>query len=564
MRLVTSPRQWRHGSDEAEDAEREQSIGREPLRAVDGLCEIGYHAVAPAVHLVAEDPETPRPPAPDSTLDGDAPSVARASRDRGHLDDESALRDVDDECGVIEIARLPVLDRGRERLEDASVETDRVATGAEREPVEVDAEIELHVHLPMVPAGSRARIGTGTDRTAANYRRLRTLAQARKRPPGAESGCVAATQEALYQAHDLELSWSEASLPERERTKHVHRLHPYLGKFIPQLVETLLDRHVPAGGRVLDPFAGSGTTLVQALESGYDATGVDIAGFNALLARVKTRPYNLEALRRDLRWAHAEAEAFVPHGRYPSGTPAYVRSWYAPAAAEELLHFRSLVEQVGSADVLRIVLARSARSARRTAHFDLEFPREPQLDPYWCFKHRRECKPVESARRFLLRYTLDTLERIEAFSVVRADGNVARVLHGDARVIDLEGPYDGVITSPPYPGLIDYHEQHRYAYELLGVDERRDLELGRPARGTGRAAIEEYIDGVAQVLANARSSLTLRGRMCIVVNDRRDLYPEVLRRAGLRLVDRHERHVNRRTGRRAGEYFESILVASSF
>ena len=79
---------------------------------------------------------------------------------------------------------------------------------------------------------------------------------------------MAATQEALYQAHDLELSWSEASLPERERTKHVHRLHPYLGKFIPQLVETLLDRHVPAGGRVLDPFAGSGTTLVQSLESG--------------------------------------------------------------------------------------------------------------------------------------------------------------------------------------------------------------------------------------------------------------------------------------------------------
>ena len=133
--------------------------------------------------------------------------------------------------------------------------------------------------------------------------------------------------------------------------------------------------------------------------------------------------------------------------------------------------------------------------------------------------------------------------------------------HDDARTIDLGGPFDGVITSPPYPGLIDYHEQHRYAYELLGVDERRDLELGRPARGTGRVAIEEYVDGISEVLANARRSLVLGGRICIVVNDRRDLYPEVLARAGLRLVDRHERHVNRRTGRRAGEYYESILVA---
>ena len=49
--------------------------------------------------------------------------------------------------------------------------------------------------------------------------------------------------------------------------------------------------------------------------------------------------------------------------------------------------------------------------------------------------------------------------------------------------------------------------------------------------------------------------------VCIVVNDRRDLYPEMLARAGLRLDERLERHVNRRTGRRAGEYYESILIA---
>ncbi|MFN8222308.1 MAG: DNA methyltransferase [Gaiellales bacterium] len=368
------------------------------------------------------------------------------------------------------------------------------------------------------------------------------------------------TQTSLYEGIDLGLSWSEQALPERERTKHVHRLHPYLGKFIPQLVETLLDRFVVPGGRVLDPFGGSGTTLVQALESGYDALGVDIAGFNCLLMRVKTRPHNLEALRRDLEWVHAEASAFRAPDEYPACTSDYVRAWYAPRAAQELLHFASLVEHVGSADVLRVVLARSARSARRTAHFDLEFPREPQLGPYWCFKHRRECRPVEEARRFLLRYTLDTLERIETFAALRAPGQLAEVVHGDARTVELPGEFDAVITSPPYPGLIDYHEQHRYAYELLDLDQRRDQELGRPARGTGRAAISHYIDGVADVLANARSRLAQDGVICIVVNDRRDLYPEILSRAGLRLEERVERHVNRRTGRRSGEYFESVLV----
>src|SRR5437667_4251089 len=103
---------------------------------------------------------------------------------------------------------------------------------------------------------------------------------------------MAPTQDALYRELDLELSWSERDLPERVRTKHVHRLHPYLGKFVPQLVEALLARHLPRTGRVLDPFAGSGTTLVQALESGLDAAGSDVAGFNVLLMRVKTARYN--------------------------------------------------------------------------------------------------------------------------------------------------------------------------------------------------------------------------------------------------------------------------------
>jgi hypothetical protein len=371
---------------------------------------------------------------------------------------------------------------------------------------------------------------------------------------------MAATQEALYGRLDLDLSWSEAQLPERERTKHVHRLHPYLGKFVPQLVEALLERYVPERGRVLDPFAGSGTTLVQCLESGRSAVGVDVAAFNCLLMRVKTVPYDLDRLRRDLLSAHANASSFVPGEGLPPDASRYVSAWYAPRAAAELVHFRRIAGSSESAEVLRIVLARAARSARRTTHFDLDFPREPQLEPYWCHKHRRTCRPVEEARRFLLRYTLDTLERIETFAAVRAADASASVLHGDARTLDVGGPFDGVITSPPYPGLIDYHEQHRYAYELLGLEERRGEELGRPSRGLSRDAIHAYVEGVADVLANARRRLADGARVCIVVNDRRDLYPEILRRARLRLEDRVERHVNRRTGRRAGEYFESILV----
>ena len=160
--------------------------------------------------------------------------------------------------------------------------------------------------------------------------------------------------------------------------------------------------------------------------------------------------------------------------------------------------------------MLRIVLARAARSARLTTHFDLDFPRAPQVGEYWCHKHRRTCRPVETANKFLSRYLLDTAARIRRFADVRDPKRAAVVLHGDARELELGGPYDGVVTSPPYPGLIDYHEQHRYAYELLGLDDRRERELGAAARGTSKAAIEEYVGGIAAVLARVESGAATR------------------------------------------------------
>ena len=366
---------------------------------------------------------------------------------------------------------------------------------------------------------------------------------------------MAPTQEALYRELDVELSWSESELPERERTKHVHRLHPYLGKFIPQLVEVLLSRYFVRGQHVLDPFAGSGTTLVQALESGLDATGADIAAFNCLLMEVKTRDYNPFVLERELR-AACDRVGEVRSER----ARGYVRAWFAQEAARELLGFRALVDDYLNADVLRVVLARAARSARRTPHFDLDFPREPQREEYWCHKHRRICRPTEQAAPFLRRYALDTLQRIKAFARVRSRTRNAFVLHGDARELDFGGPFDGVVTSPPYPGLIDYHEQHRYAYELLGLDDFRELEVGPGAFGTSKSALAAYRDGIVAALANVQRSLRPGAPVVIVVNDRRELYPEILERAGLSLERRHRRHVNRRTGRRAGEFFEDVLV----
>jgi hypothetical protein len=197
-----------------------------------------------------------------------------------------------------------------------------------------------------------------------------------------------------------------------------------------------------------------------------------------------------------------------------------------------------------------------------TTHFALDFPRTPQRQPYWCHKHRRTCRPVGESLKFLERYTADTIRRLREFALLRT-GADALVLHEDARRVHLPVAATGIVTSPPYPGLIDYHEQHRYSYELLGLVDRRDEEIGAASRGRSRRAIRAYVEDMVDVFSNARRQLPPGAPVVIVVNDSKSLYPEILARSGLSLEERLRRHVNRRTGRRAGEFFEDVLVCST-
>jgi hypothetical protein len=367
------------------------------------------------------------------------------------------------------------------------------------------------------------------------------------------------TQRALYESIDLELSWPEEALPQRERTKHVHALHPYLGKFVPQLVEVFLRRLLRPEQAVYDPFCGSGTTLVEANVYGCHAAGCDISAFNCLMTRVKTGAHRLGEVELALRGALEAARRAGPAPVEHAGE--WARTWYAERALGELIAYRDAAASLDQSvrEVAWVVLSRAARSARRTPHFDLDFPTAPVLDSYWCHKHRRTCRPVGEAAKFLRRYTDDTLARLRAFAGLRRDRRVA-VLHEDARAARLPWPVDGIVTSPPYPGLIDYHEQHRYAYELLDLDDRRAEEIGPAARGRTRAAQAAYIEAIAGAFANAGRYLRPGAPVVVVVNDSHGLYPQILERSGLRLEERLTRHVNRRTGRRAGEFFEDVLV----
>jgi hypothetical protein len=375
---------------------------------------------------------------------------------------------------------------------------------------------------------------------------------------------------------DPELSWSEQDLSERDRTKHVHRLHPYLGKYIPQLVEIFLRRHFRPGQVILDPFAGSGTTLVESSTFGCASVGIDISAFNALLCRVKTAIYNPFVAESDLRHGLAELTAIrdgAPEGptldapvgaRSAPETPGpseWLADWFDPQALSDLLRYRALLDAYpASAELMSIVLSRSARSARLVTHFGLDFSTTPQIGPYFCRKHQRVCEPTKEAYKFLRRYTLDTIKRVKEYERLRTEADVL-VIHGDARFVTIPRICDGLITSPPYPGRIDYHEQHRYAFELLGLDDARSDEIGAAEKGTSKSAVGSYVEDMIAVFGNARTSLAANALAIIVIDDQRALYDRILAEAGFVVTDRRKRHVNRRTGRRQGEFFEEIIFA---
>ncbi len=373
---------------------------------------------------------------------------------------------------------------------------------------------------------------------------------------------------------ELNLNWREKDLPEKERTKHVHKLHPYLGKFIPQLVEVFIRKYFKKDQIILDPFCGSGTTLVQAAELGLNSIGIDISEFNVLLSKVKTQYYDTEKLKNEifdileLTRKRIYALGENPQLDIESGfeRPAiickneYLKKWFAPKALQELLIYKNVFEtgNYKYKDLYKIILSRSARSARLTTHFNLDFPKEPQLEPYWCYKHSRLCSPVKESYKFLRRYSLDTLKRIELFNKVR-NKSYSKVLHDDSRFVQIR-EYDGLITSPPYVGLIDYHKQHAYAYNLLGLSSREEDEIGPASNGSSKSAKEIYVKSIVEVLKNVCSYIKPDGKIIIIANDSSNLYPQIIEMANLKVESIVERHVNRRTGRRKNAFYESVFI----
>jgi hypothetical protein len=451
---------------------------------------------------------------------------------------------------------------------------------------------------------------------------------------------------------DLNWALSFDYLKEAETTKHVHRLHPYKGKFIPQLVEYFLDHHTDSfktqtyfqpGDIILDPFCGSGTTLVQASELAMHAIGVDVSAFNALMSNVKVSRYDLTEVHLEIQRITQSLKLFISQTTiqtfethlatllkkfndqyFPSpeykhqikrgevdeiaystekerlfseiyhslvkqyqikllleNCGKFLDRWYLYSVRQEIDFIFCLIKEIKNPiikKVLAIVLSRTIRSGRATTHADLATLKEPVTATYYCAKHGKICKPLFSLLSWWERYCQDTLQRLAQFEKLRTD-TWQICLTGDVRYLDLmktlqekqqnfaqlveKQKIKGIFSSPPYLGLINYHEQHAYAYDLFGFERNDALEIGALSQGQGKEARQRYVEAIATVLTHCQPYLVADYHIFLVANDKYDLYTTIAEKAKMRIVNQFKRPVLNRSEKDKSAYSEVIFHLKS-
>jgi SAM-dependent methyltransferase len=272
----------------------------------------------------------------------------------------------------------------------------------------------------------------------------------------------------------------------RQSTRYsAHGLHEYRGKFNPQVVRAIGNLFgLEPSSRVLDPFCGSGTTLLEAAHIGWNALGIDLNPLGVLIANAKIIAFNSSPAT-----LVRESEALIARLATAAGDdwrewlpePEYLESWFPAAVLRQMRAILKAIEAsrpVALQDVFKVVLSDICREISWQDPGDLRI--------------RRRKDPAQDYPAMQL--FVDSL-RAKVGAVGRArqhvrprKGVTQRAVLGDSRVTDqvvrsLDGPagaeeFEAAITSPPYATAMPYLDTQRLSLALFGLIPSRELRRG--------------------------------------------------------------------------------------
>jgi len=346
-----------------------------------------------------------------------------------------------------------------------------------------------------------------------------------------------------------------------------HDWYSFVLSYEPRVVRALVKLlDVRRGSTVLDPFVGTGTTLIECRRRGITSIGVDANPFAVFASQVKTNWHiDPASLKKASSWFLSNLERDLHSASTPppsDGLPQmFPRHWFSPAALRDVQILKQVCETAQPSSVRRLLqLLSTWVVVRRLARikFGPEVYRIKKRRPIQLF-------PALEAK---VSKALADLQEAGKWGAMPS----ARVLLGDSRQIDtlLDTQVDFVISSPPYPNEKDYTRNTRVELCLLDFVRTRDdlLEIKKrmirsntkniyvtdhdgllvqdflPVRriikaikgesvrrqvdhGFGRyypRVVEEYFGGMYRFLTSLRSVLKRSGICALVVGDQMSFF----------------------------------------
>ncbi|MDW8021734.1 MAG: DNA methyltransferase [Nitrososphaerota archaeon] len=208
---------------------------------------------------------------------------------------------------------------------------------------------------------------------------------------------------------------------------------------------------IAPGHKVLDPFVGSGTTLLACKEAGVNGVGVDVAPLAVFVTQVKISDYDLEKLRETARWLLAQPFE-KPDLLDVSG---FVKQFFLKPSLEDIIFFREKIREIRD-PVVRNFFALALMNAAMKVSFAYKDGAVLKVVK----------KPVPPFRKFFRRVIKNMMRDLREAGFKPCE---LTVYLGDARKMDFleDETFDAIITSPPYLNKIEYTRVYRIEYELF-------------------------------------------------------------------------------------------------